>query len=71
MPGSSSAKKATVKVIEFSQDEDEPRFELSFQSPKPSAVHQAALRSVIEAQGPLRVKILAALQQFVNDYKAK
>lgn len=70
--GSDTGKKATIKVVDFSQDDDEVQLELKFVSPKPSALHQAALRSVMErGSGSLRTRILATLEQFVVDFKAK
>lgn len=70
--GSSAAKKAEVKFIDFSNDEDEHEVELTFVSPKPSQLHQAAIRSVMERPGGLLfAKLNTALEQFVVDFKAK
>lgn len=70
--GSSTAKKVEVKFTDFCCDEDEHDMAVSFVAPKPSALHQAAVRSVMERpNGLLYSQINAALEQFVTDFKSK
>ena len=70
--GSSTAKKVEVKFTDFCCDEDEHDMAVSFVAPKPSALHQAAVRSVMERpNGLLYTQINAALEQFVTDFKSK
>lgn len=65
-------KKAEVKFTDFCNDEDEHSVELLWGSPRPSQLHQAALRSVMERPaGLLFTKLNGALEAFVAEYTAK
>lgn len=64
--------KAEVEFVEFCQDEEECLMRLTWGKPKPSEVHQAALRSVMNKRdGQLYRQFHALLQEFVLAYKAK